>query len=142
MSLNFRLYPVNFLAGLEVLVLFLPIPSNYPEKQFDDCRKLKPQALTDIMTPFLTDPGRSQAYQAAQLAITLRDSGKLRSYTHRDLEALLSIHHQEQEPASELTAEFLQEIQKRVGQMIALEPVIVPVAFRSTPNDMEEAVAA
>lgn len=94
------------------------------------------------MHPHLTSSEHSRASQAAQIAISLRKSGKLRSYTYSDLEASLSVHAQDNEAASELTDELMQEIHKRVGQMIALEQLAVSLDVSSASKETEEPLAA
>lgn len=78
---------------------------------------------------YLTSPARHQAIQAAQIAIILRQLGKLKTYTRTDLTTSLSIQRQRTGQAVELTDELMQEIRKRTGQMIALEHLAMPLDF-------------
>ena len=79
------------------------------------------------MNPYINSSARHQAIQAAQIALILRQLGKLRSYTKPDLDNSLSILNQRHGKAPKLTPELLREIHKRTGQMIALELSAVPL---------------
>ena len=78
---------------------------------------------------YLTSPARHQAIQAAQIAIILRQLGKLKSYSRADLKTSLSIQCRRTGQSLELTDELLHEIRKRTGQMIALDHLAVPLDF-------------
>ena len=80
------------------------------------------------MNPYIDSPARQQAAQAAQIAIVLKQLGKLRGYSRADLETALTLRNQRQGSELTFTPELLQGIHKRIGQMIALESPSQPLS--------------